>query len=124
MADVYAFSTTGSSRDRLVWSFSADGQIWSTPAVSDNMVYVGSLDRNLYAISLERELESGDSRLIWKYETDGAVMGSPIVLDGPSGKMVVAGSVDRKVYALGASDGELIWSFTGRRLDLGGPGCR
>ena len=111
--DVYALSTTGSSRDRLVWSFSADGQVWSTPAVSDNIVYVGSLDRNLYAISLDRELESGDSRLIWKYETDGAVMGSPIVLDGPSGKMVVAGSVDRNVYALGASDGELIWSFAG-----------
>lgn len=111
--DVYAINTTGSSRDRQVWSFSAGGQVWSTPAVSDRTVYVGSLDRHLYAISLDRELESNDSRLLWKYETDGAVMGSPIVLDGPSGKMVVAGSVDRKVYALGASDGELIWSFTG-----------
>ncbi len=111
--DVYAFSTTGSSRDRLVWRFTADGQVWSTPAVSDDIVYVGSLDRHLYAISNDRELAPGDSRLLWKYETDGAVMGSPIVLDGPSGKMVVAGSVDRTVYALGASDGDLIWSFTG-----------
>ena len=111
--DVYAFNTTGSSRDRQVWSFTAGGQVWSTPAVSDGMVYVGSLDQYLYAISLDRELPAGDSRLLWKYKTDGAVMGSPVVLDGPSGRMVVAGSVDRKVYALGASDGELLWSFTG-----------
>ena len=111
--DVYAFNTTGSSRDRQVWSFTAGGQVWSTPAVSDGIVYVGSLDQYLYAVSLDREIPAGESRLLWKYKTDGAVMGSPIVLDGPSGKMVVAGSVDRKMYALGASDGELIWSFTG-----------
>ncbi len=109
--DVYAFNTAGGSRDRLAWSFSTEGQVWSTPAVSDGAVFVGSLDRHVYALSIERELAAGDSRLLWKFETGGAVMGSPIVVDGPSGKMVIVGSVDRKVYALGVSDGELVWSF-------------
>lgn len=54
------------------------------------MVYVGSDDRNLYAI----DRQSGD--VLWKYETAGFVGTSPFVVDG----VIYFGSYDGSVYAV------------------------
>ena len=102
---LYAFDNiTG----RLQWRFLTEGRIWSTPTVKDEVAYVGAMDRYVYAISLEPDLNVAE-RLIWKYKTGGAVVTKPLLLDD----MVIVGSLDKKLYALKATTtnpgGELAW---------------
>ena len=37
---------------QVKWKFHTDGQVISSPAVADGMVFVGSTDGNLYAVDL------------------------------------------------------------------------
>ena len=102
---LYAFdAVTG----KMAWSFPTGGQIWSTPAVGDGVVYFGSMDSYIYALSLQEGLDQA-SRLLWRYKTGGAVVARPLLLEG----MVILGSFDRKIYALKANtsnpEGELVW---------------
>ena len=48
------------------------------------------------------------STLFWKYTTGGAVESSPAVVGG----VVYIGSSDDKVYALNATNGAKLWSYT------------
>ena len=101
--NMYAFQTTGDRPGNMSWVFPTGGQIWSTPVVGDGVAYFGSMDQNIYAVSLD------EGTLLWKYETGGAVVSSPLLLDG----MVIVGSFDKKLYALGSRTGELLWTFEG-----------
>ena len=105
---LYAFHTTGDRAGNMAWSFPTDRQIWSTPVVEDGAVYFGSMDRHVYAVSLEEGLNPA-SRLLWKYKTGGAVVSKPLLLD----KMLIVGSFDKKVYALDRATGAFLWSFEG-----------
>ena len=66
------------------------------------VVYVGSGDRNIYA------LNASSGALLWSYTTGGEVFSSPAVANG----VVYVGSGDRKVYGLSVGSGALLWSST------------
>jgi|GEM_PF-1209962 len=61
-----------------------------SPAIgSDGVIYIGSLDKNVYAVK-------PDGTQKWKYETGGEVWSSPVIsADGT----VYVGSTDGKLYA-------------------------
>lgn len=80
------------SSNQTLWTFPTNNKVWSSPAVSNGIVYVGSFDHNLYAI----DAESGKS--VWNYTT-GKIYSSPAVSDG----IVYIGSNDHKIYAIGES---------------------
>ena len=105
--NLYAFDMTGDAIGKK-WSYPTGGRIWSTPTVGNGTVYFGSMDGNIYALSLEEGLTQAE-RLKWKYQTDGAIVSKPLLLDG----MVIVGSFDKKLYALKADtsnpEGELAW---------------
>ncbi len=82
------------------WSYATGDPIYSSPVVTDGLVYVRSSDDNLYAIS------ATGSRL-WSYPTDTQT-GSPAVANG----VVYVASADNGLSALNASTGDLIWSFS------------
>jgi hypothetical protein len=73
-----------------MWRFVAGGYTWSSPAVTDDVVYIGDGTDRLWAL----DRETGDVR--WSYRTGGAVLSSPVVADG----VVYFGSDDGHVYAL------------------------
>lgn len=77
---------------------------FSSPAVDDERVYIGSRDKSVHAISRE----TGERA--WTFATGGRVESSPIVFDDA----VVFGSSDGRLYAVDPASGEEIW-----RLDLG-----
>lgn len=83
------------------WTFEAEGEIRTTPAVTDDLVYVGSWDANVYAI----KTESGEQK--WSFETGGKLDSSPAVADGT----VYIGSGDKHIYALDAESGDVRWTF-------------
>ena len=65
--------------------------MWSSPAVSDAAIYVGSGNNKLYAL----DAFTGD--LCWSYETEGAIYSSPVFVGG----VVYVGSSDNNIYAIG-----------------------
>jgi outer membrane protein assembly factor BamB len=73
----------------------------SSPAVTGNIVYVGSNDDYIYA------LDAYTGNLKWRYKTGGNVFSSPAV----TGNIVYVGSNDDYLYALDADNGELKWRY-------------
>jgi outer membrane protein assembly factor BamB len=64
--------------------------------VADGLVYIGSRDRNVYAL----DKMTGEQR--WSFATQGPVDdSSPVVTGG----LVYIGSLDHRVYALDAARG-------------------
>jgi outer membrane protein assembly factor BamB len=86
----------------LSWSYQTGGRIFSSPAVANGVVYVGSDDNNVYA------LKASTGAVLWKYTTGGRVESSPAVANG----VVYVGSDDMNLYALNASTGTLLWQYT------------
>lgn len=83
-----------------IWRFACEDEIFSSPVVSDGVLYVGAYDHNLWAL----DAKSGD--FIWKYATEGGINAQPCVYDDK----VIVGSEDRVLYAVHAERGGIIWS--------------
>ena len=97
---------SGAQSGQLKWRFKTEDEISSSPVIgSDGTVYVGSNDKNLYAIN-------PDGSLKWKFETQGVIDTAPAL---SSNGTIFVGSSDGKLYALD-SDGSLIWDSS----NLGG----
>jgi outer membrane protein assembly factor BamB len=95
---------------------------FSSPAVNDRLVLIGSRDKHLHAI----DRKTGEA--VWKFQTGGRVEGSPIVFnDG-----VVFGSSDGRLYAAKLEGGTELWqlelgealvaspAFGGKQIIIGG----
>lgn len=92
---------TGSQKGQLAWSYVTGNYVDADPVVGfDGMVYVGSNDNNLYAITSE-------GALIWSYRTGHYITSAP-ALD--SDGTVHIGSYDDSFYAI-TSFGSLLWSY-------------
>lgn len=83
-----------------VWHFACEDEVYSSPVVSDGVLYVGAYDHNLWAL----DAKSGE--LIWKYATSGGINATPCVHKD----RVIVGSADRFLYAVSADRGRIIWS--------------
>ncbi|MEU9890061.1 PQQ-binding-like beta-propeller repeat protein, partial [Sphaerisporangium sp. NPDC051011] len=93
-------STTGDRRQ--LWSFTTGDAVSSDPAVTDGVVYVGSYDKNLYAV------DAATGRKRWSFTTGSIVDSNAAVADG----VVYIGSKDKNLYAVDAATGRQRWSFT------------
>ncbi len=83
------------------WAYQTRGQIDSSPAVTGNVVYVGSADGNVYAL----DAASGAKK--WAFRTGNNVASSPAVAGG----VVYFSSTDDNVYALDAVSGAKKWAY-------------
>ncbi|RLI90614.1 MAG: hypothetical protein DRO89_05565, partial [Candidatus Altiarchaeales archaeon] len=92
----------------LAWSYTTRGGVWSSPAVADGMVFVGSRDNKVYA------LNESTGALIWSYTTGDQVWSSPAVANG----MIFIGSNDGKLYAFGQYQPPAIPDLTLTRDDI------
>ncbi len=96
-----------------LWSFAPGGTVeYSSPAVANGIVYVGSWDHHLYAIDAATGTE------VWSYTFSANVWSSPAVANG----VAYMGSEDGNVYALDAATGKKLWTFlTGGDVDYSCP---
>lgn len=85
------------------WKFKTEDKIISSPVAVGGVVYVGSLDKNLYAIN------TNDGKEKWRFATGGAIYSSPTVYSN----MVYFGSLDGNLYALNIADGSVAWKVKG-----------
>ena len=95
---------TGASASQagdLLWRYETGERVFSSPTVSEGVVYVGSVDSHVYA------LDATTGGLLWRYETADRVGSSPTVSTG----VVYVGSHDNWLYALDAAVGGLLWRY-------------
>jgi len=85
------------------WDFDTGGKIWTSPAVSDGIVYVSNYAKELYAIK--------DGNEMWHKDYPSAIASSPTVADG----IIFFGTFDNNLYAVSSSDGEVLWTFLGEK---------
>ena len=94
--------------NHILWSYPTGDIVSSSPAVAGGVVYVGSYDGKVYALSAT----TGTS--IWSYTTGNWVQSSPAVASG----VVYVGRVspdfagNGAVFALNASTGSLVWNYS------------
>ena len=100
--EAVAFDVTGG---KVAWVYEDRAlPFFSSPAVNDRLVLIGSRDKHLHAI----DRNTGEA--VWKFQTGGRVEGSPVVFtDG-----VLFGSSDGRLYAASLEAGAELW-----QLDLG-----
>jgi len=70
-------NSTAPNTNNIIWNYRTnDKVVWSSPAVVDGKVYIGSGDGNVYC------LEATTGTQIWNYTTNDWVASSPAVVDG------------------------------------------
>ena len=94
---LYALDANDGSLKRV---FNVESPIWSTPTVSNGVVYFGTMGGTLFGM---RE----DGGKVLEFKAGGAIAATPVVRDG----VVYVGSFDKKFYAVSGS--RAIWSFSG-----------
>ncbi len=83
-----------------IWSFTTQGPITTTPAITTDQVIIGSHDGNVYA------LDPATGRLLWQYDTGAPVTSSPAVYQ----EMVITGSRSYDIIALNLANGTPVWN--------------
>lgn len=86
---------------RVIWQFTCEDEVRSSPYIHEGILYIGAYDHNLYALDAET------GKFHWKYATEGGIASSPVVAEG----RVFFGSTDGSLYALNAETGRLVWTY-------------
>jgi len=95
-------TSTAPTTNQTPWNYRTGSWVASSPAVVDDVIYVGSGDNNVYA------LNATTGRKVWNYTTGNCVQwSSPAVVGG----VVYVGSTDNKIYALNAATGTTVWNY-------------
>ena len=106
--------TIGQFGDAEEWRFppgkdESIGAIYGTPVVTDDLVYIGSLRRKVYA------LEKFDGLRAWEFLTEGRVFGSPTLYEGT----IFIADEDGYIYGIDAETGLAVWprvKLAGKRI--------
>jgi len=72
----------------ILWMYTTDVGVRSSPAVADGKVYIGTNNKNITCLNMI------DGSLIWAYTADGRVYSSPAVANG----VMCVGSIDNYLY--------------------------
>ena len=88
------------SQPEAFWKFKTDGRVYGTPLIVDSVIYIGSLDGNIYAINRKTGEE------IWNYSTGDEIRTTAVLCD-----TILCFGGGNKLYALNLS-GSLKWEFT------------
>jgi outer membrane protein assembly factor BamB len=97
---VLAFSQNVLCADEsIVWNYQTNGRVYATPVIEDSIMYIGSLDSNLYAINTT----TGEK--IWSYHTSNEIRTTVAIYDS-----ILCFAAGQKLLGLSKS-GDLIWEF-------------
>ena len=93
------------------WKFQTNGRVISSPAFENGPVYVGSMDKSLYAV----DRQTGALRC--KFATEGPVVSSPALAGGIvyfasyDGKVFLGTSIPGLLHAVDAKTGAEMFSL-------------
>lgn len=105
---IYALSADG----QLQWTFETQDAQWAAPASDGEILFLPSLDHNLYALNGQ----SGD--LLWQQDMGAGIVGRPAMSD--EGTLFV-GTFGSEVIALNSANGVIQWRKNTEGWVWGGP---
>ncbi|MBN1232424.1 MAG: PQQ-binding-like beta-propeller repeat protein [Candidatus Coatesbacteria bacterium] len=89
------------SNGGIIWTYDFDTPIYSSPEVSDGIVYIGAEDKYVYAINAENK------SLVWRSLTISKFsFGKPCISNS---KVFIAGCRDAILYSINTVNGEILW---------------
>jgi outer membrane protein assembly factor BamB len=96
-----AFASDRESTDSatLLWRYPTYRAVYSSPAVEDGLLFVGSRDQNVYCLNISTGMP------VWRTGLGWEVWSSPAI----DKERVYVGVDDGYVYALNITDGDIIW---------------
>ena len=99
----YSNATNLSTTANVAWSFNTAGNVISSPAIANGILYVGTSSASpaFYALNATTGVQ------IWNYTADSTVASSPVVYRG-----AVYFDSSSNMYALNATTGTKIWNVT------------
>ncbi len=109
--DEHTLAPTNVSKLVQDWIATTGNGIYSSPAVANGIVYVGSDDGYLYAFKVS------NGKRLWRAPTRGEVRSSPAIANG----VVYVGSFDGNLYAFDAATGKPIWTTSTRNIIRSSP---
>jgi outer membrane protein assembly factor BamB len=86
---------------RRRWSFQAKGWIYGEPTVTENRVFFGSQDNQLYCLDKRRKT------LLWTFPAKSRIEAGVAYRDGA----VYVASCDGRLYRLNSETGKEVWSY-------------
>ena len=89
---------------KILWEYDDGGkagEFFSSPAVSEDHVVIGSRDKRVHCVSRD----SGQK--LWTFTARGDFDSSPVIC----GDKVVVGSSDGRLYVLALKSGALLWNY-------------
>lgn len=84
-----------------IWKFDCEDEVRGSASVSNEIVYIGAYDNNLYALKAE------NGEMLWKSPSEGGIVGKPHLLD----EIVYFGSEDGNLYAVAQKSGKVQWKL-------------
>jgi outer membrane protein assembly factor BamB len=97
---LYAIDADGN----LLWSFKTGHFLWAQPAISQDSIFIGSMDHFVYSLSK-------DGQELWSVQMNGAVAASPQLNE--DGSRLFVGTLGGEMSALDTQTGRAVWTFTG-----------
>ena len=88
-------------RQKMFLIFQKSFPYFSSPAVTETLVFIGGRDKGMHAI------DRMTGKQVWRFSARGRVDSSPVV----AGDKVVFGSMDGKLYVLTLADGKELVSY-------------
>jgi outer membrane protein assembly factor BamB len=89
---------------RIKWKFAAKNGIWTKPVVYEDLIFVSSLDKTVYAL---RQNASQDGvEVVWSKEVGGSVFFSQAIDE--KGNLYV-GTLNNELFAFDAKSGKINW---------------
>ena len=87
----------------ILWTYKMLDTSSSAPTIYNNVVYVPSSDKNIYAI------DKNSGALVWKYLTGDRFLNQTVAI---SGNTVYAKNENDALYAIDATTGQFKWSYS------------
>lgn len=100
-------------RAAVRWTFEAGHGLWAAPLVTEDTVYITSLDHHVYA------LETNTGRELWATKLPGAMAGTPVL--SVDRRTLFVGNFDYDLYALDAGSGDIRWKVEAENWVWGRP---
>jgi outer membrane protein assembly factor BamB len=100
------FTSSQIPTDRIIWKFSSDASIESAPIVRGNMLYIGNMDGDFFAIDTKTGVEKWSSKVANPINSYAAIKGNVVCIESGSA-----------LYGFDATTGILMWRYVANKAE-------
>lgn len=94
----------------LLWSFKASDGFKTSPVVCKNTIVIGSVDGNVYGLTLE-------GKLLWKINTGNSIEAPALIIED----VAYVGNLGGELFAIELISGKILWSYKTDNQIMGSP---